>query len=128
MPGAGDSRCGSLTSGASTAAGGGATGVSPGFRLHQAYTGEPPAVMDALDDVSVELELGHDGSREVNPAGVQIGKGDWLFASLSQSLQQPLLLGVSERHRAGLSPAGGTEAQLSASRSAWTRSDRTKPL
>ena len=54
--------------------------------------------MDALDDVPVELELADDGRREVDPTGVQIGKGDGLVAGLAQPLQQPLLLGVSELH------------------------------
>jgi hypothetical protein len=42
--------------------------------------------MDALDDVSVQLELGDDGGREVNPAGAEFGKSDWLFTGLAQSL------------------------------------------
>jgi hypothetical protein len=67
--------------------------------MEQAHADEPLVVIDALDDVSVQLELGDDGGREVNPAGVQLGKGDRLVAGLAQALEQPLLLGVSERHR-----------------------------
>jgi hypothetical protein len=50
-----------------------------------------PWVMHALDDVSVHLELGHDGGREVNPAGAKLGKSERLGAGLAQALQQPLL-------------------------------------
>jgi hypothetical protein len=42
--------------------------------------------MDALDDVSIQLELGDDGGREVNPAGAELDKSDRLFTSLAQSL------------------------------------------
>jgi hypothetical protein len=56
-------------------------------------------VIDALDDISVQLELGDDGGREVNPGGVQLGKSDRLLPGLAQSLQHPLLLGVKENHR-----------------------------
>jgi hypothetical protein len=43
-------------------------------------------VVDALDDVSVQLELGRDGGWEVNAAGVQIGKSDrWSPAWRSRS-------------------------------------------
>jgi hypothetical protein len=45
-------------------------------------------VIDALDRVSVQLELGHDGGREVNPAGVQLGKSDRLLGGLTQPLEQ----------------------------------------
>ncbi|MGN6170309.1 MAG: hypothetical protein ACTHQQ_19375 [Solirubrobacteraceae bacterium] len=37
-------------------------------------------VIDTLDRVSVQLELGNDCGREVNPAGVQLGKSDLLLA------------------------------------------------
>jgi hypothetical protein len=69
-----------------------------GFWIEQAHSGQPPVVIDAVDQVSVELELADDGGWEVNPAGVQLGKSDGLVARPAQSLQQPLLLGVSERH------------------------------
>jgi hypothetical protein len=36
---------------------------------------------------------------KVNPASLQLGKLDRLVAGLAQSQQQPLLLGVSGRHR-----------------------------
>lgn len=71
----------------------------PGFWLEQAYADQPPVVIDALDHVAGQLELGDDGGRERNPAGVQLGKTDRLVAGLAQALQQPLLLDVSERHR-----------------------------
>jgi hypothetical protein len=72
--------------------------------MEQAQADEPPVVMDALDEISVQLELGGDGGREVNPAGVQFGECDGLVAGLAQALQQPLLLGVSERHRRDCGP------------------------
>jgi hypothetical protein len=74
-------------------------GCVPGFWLEQAHADQPPVVIDALDDVAVQLELGDDGGREVNPAGMQLGESDRLVAGLAQSLQQPLLLDVSGRHR-----------------------------
>jgi hypothetical protein len=55
-------------------------------------------VTDALDRVPVQLKLGDHDGREVNPAGVKIGKSDGLVAGLAQSFQQPLLLGVSAHH------------------------------
>src|ERR1035441_5983533 len=77
-------------------------GGVPGFWLEQAHADQPPVVIDALDHVSVQLELGDDGGRERDPAGVQLGKSDRLVAGLAQALQQPLLLDVSERHRRGV--------------------------
>ena len=74
-------------------------GCSRGFWLEQPHADQPPVVIDALDHVSVQLELGDDGGRERDPAGVQLGKSDRLVAGLAQALQQPLLLDVSERHR-----------------------------
>jgi hypothetical protein len=69
------------------------------FWLEQAHADEVPVVKDALDHVSGQLELGDDGGRERDPAGVQLCKSDRLVAGLAQALQQPLLLDVSERHR-----------------------------
>jgi hypothetical protein len=40
--------------------------------MEQAHADQPPLVMDALDDVSVQLELGDDGGWKVNPAGVKL--------------------------------------------------------
>ena len=74
-------------------------GCVSGFWLEQAHADQPLVVIDALDHVSVQLELGDDGGREGNPAGVQLGKSDRLVAGLAQALQQPLLLDVSEHHR-----------------------------
>src|ERR1035437_2148885 len=74
-------------------------GCVSGFWPEQAHADQPPVVIDALDHVSVQLELGDDGGRERNPAGVQLAKSDRLVAGLAQALQQPLLLDVSERHR-----------------------------
>ena len=48
--------------------------------MEQTHAGQPPVVIDALDHVSVQLELGDDGGREVNPAGVKLGKSDRLVA------------------------------------------------
>jgi hypothetical protein len=67
--------------------------------MEQAHADEPLVVIDALDDVSAQLELADDASREVNPAGEELGKGDRLVAGPAQALEQPLLLAVSERHR-----------------------------
>jgi hypothetical protein len=64
-----------------------------------AHADRPPVVMDAFDDVSVQLELGDDRGREVNPAGAEFGESDRLFTGLAQSLEQPLLLDDRERHR-----------------------------
>jgi hypothetical protein len=50
-----------------------------------ACAGEQPGVIDALDRVSVQLELGYDGGWEVNPAGAQLGERDGLVAGLVQS-------------------------------------------
>ena len=75
--------------------------------MEQAHADQPPVVIDALDRVSVQLELADDGGREVNPASVQLGKRDRLVAGLAQALQQLLLLSVSGRHRPGLSPSSG---------------------
>jgi hypothetical protein len=69
------------------------------FWMEQAHADQLLVVIDALDDVSVQLELADDGGWEGNPAGVQLGKSDGLAAGLAQSVQQPLLLGVSKRHR-----------------------------
>jgi hypothetical protein len=67
--------------------------------MEQSHAYRPPVVIDALDDVSVELKLGHHGGGEVDPAGVQLVKGDRLVPALAQSLKQPLLLDVKENHR-----------------------------
>ena len=56
------------------------------FRTEQAHADALPVVIDALDDVSVQLELGDDGGREVNPAGVKLGKSDRLVTGRAQSL------------------------------------------
>jgi hypothetical protein len=42
--------------------------------MEQAHADESLVVIDALDDVSAQLELGHDCGREVNPAGVKLGR------------------------------------------------------
>jgi len=81
-------------------------GYVRGFWLEQAHADQPPVVIDALDRVAVQLdrvavqlEPGDDGGWEVNPASMQLGESDRLVAGLAQSLQQPLLLDVSGRHR-----------------------------
>ena len=71
-------------------------GCSEGFWLEQAHPDQPTVIIDALDRVSAQIELAHDGGREVNPAGVQLSEGDGLLAGLAQPLEQPLLLGVSD--------------------------------
>jgi hypothetical protein len=72
--------------------------------MDQSHAYRPSVVIDALDDVSVQLELGDDGGREVNPGGVQLGKSDRLVTGLAQSLQQPPLLGVKENHQSDSRP------------------------
>jgi hypothetical protein len=62
---------------------GGGVGWLPRSRMEQAHADELPVVIDALDRVSVELELGDEGGWEVNPAGMELG---------------PLLLGVGACH------------------------------
>jgi hypothetical protein len=76
----------------------GCGGCVPRFWIDQPHANKPPVLIDALDRVSVQLELADDGGREVNPASVQLGKRDRLLACLAQALQQPLLLSVSECH------------------------------
>jgi hypothetical protein len=66
--------------------------------MDQAHADELAVVIDALDRVSAQLELGDDGGWEVNPAGMELGKSDRPVAGLAQSLQQPLLLCVGARH------------------------------
>jgi hypothetical protein len=70
-----------------------------GFWIEKPHADRPPEFTDALDDVSVQLQLGDDGGREVNPASAKLDESDRLFTGLAQSLQQPLLLDVPERHR-----------------------------
>ena len=72
------------------------------FEHADAY--QPPLVIDALDRVSVQLKLAHDGGREVNPARAQLGKSDRLVAGSAQSLKHSLLLAISERHRPDCRP------------------------
>jgi hypothetical protein len=64
----------------------GAGGSVWGFWLEQAHADRPAVVIDTLDDVSVELELCHDGGRERDPGCVQFGERDRLVAGLAQSL------------------------------------------
>ncbi len=77
---------------------GGCVGRVGRFWIEQAHADQPPVVIDALDRVSVQLELADDGGWEANPARVKLGKSDRLLVGLAQALQQPLLLGVSECH------------------------------
>ena len=80
-----------------------------GFWIEQAHPDEEPVVIDAVDDISVQLELGNDRGRECDPAGVQFRKRDRLIAGLAQSLEQALLLNVSGRHRPDCRPFRETE-------------------
>lgn len=57
-----------------------------GFWAEQAHADHPPVVIDTLDRISVQLELRNDRGREVNPAGVQLGKSNRLLAGLTQPL------------------------------------------
>jgi hypothetical protein len=72
---------------------------------------QPPVVIDALDRVSVQLELAHDGGREVNPVRAQLGKSDRLVAGSAQSLKHSLLLGINERHRRDCRPERALRAR-----------------
>ena len=59
-------------------------------------------LIDALYDISVQLELGNEGGGERDPGGMQFGERDRLVAGLAQLLEQPLLLrsvGVIDRCR-----------------------------
>jgi hypothetical protein len=60
-------------------------GCVGGLWLEQAHADQPPVAIDALDRVSVQLELTDDGCREVNPAIVQLSKGERLVAGLAQT-------------------------------------------
>jgi hypothetical protein len=57
-----------------------------GFWMEKSHAEQPPGFVDAFDDVSVQLELGDDGGREVDPVGAELGKSDGLFTGLAQSL------------------------------------------
>jgi hypothetical protein len=98
-----------------------AGGCISGFWLEQSHAGQPAVVMNTLDDVSGELELRDDGGRERDPAGMQLGESDRLVAGLAQSLQQPLLLGVSGRHRPDCHPSAGVWAPSSFFQATWQR-------
>jgi hypothetical protein len=63
-----------------------AAGRFPGFWIAHAHPGQPPLVIDAVVEVSVQLELADDGGWEVNPAGVKIGKSDGRDAGPAQAL------------------------------------------
>jgi hypothetical protein len=96
-----------------------------GFGIEKPPADRPPVVLDAFDDVSAQLELGDDGGRAVNPAGVQLGESDGLFTGLAQSLEQPLLLGVRERHRPIVASSElGDASSVSESRSRVSPSSR----
>jgi hypothetical protein len=69
--------------------------------VEQAHADQPPLVIDALDRVPVHLKLAHDSGWKVNPVRAKLTKGHRLFG-LAQALEQPLLLGVSKRHRQAL--------------------------
>ena len=56
-------------------------GCVGGFWLEQAHADQSPVAIDTLDRVSGQLELAHDGGREVNRTGVQFGESDRLIAS-----------------------------------------------
>jgi hypothetical protein len=73
--------------------------------MEQSHAYQLPVVIGTVDRVSVQLELAHDGGREVNPTGAQRGKRDRLIAGQAQSLKHSLLLGVSERHRPDCRPS-----------------------
>ena len=47
-------------------------------------------LIDALYDISVQLELGNEGSGERDPGGMQFGERDGLVAGFAQLLEQPL--------------------------------------
>jgi hypothetical protein len=90
-----------LAIGPPRAARAGSRRVLGGGLARQAHPDQPTVIIDALDRVSVQIELAHDGGREVNPAGVQLSEGDRLRAGLAQPVEQPLLLGISGHLRPG---------------------------
>ena len=60
---------------------GGCVGLCRGSWMEHAHADQPSVVIDALDRVSVQLELADDGGRKVNPARVtQLAKSDRLVA------------------------------------------------
>jgi hypothetical protein len=60
----------------------------PRFWADQAHADQPSVVIDARDDIFVQLQFGDHGRREVNTSGVQLGKSDRLVAGLVRELQQ----------------------------------------
>jgi hypothetical protein len=58
--------------------------------MEQAHPDQPTVIIDALGRVSAQIELAHDGGREVYPVGVQVIEGDRLLAGLAQPFEQPL--------------------------------------
>src|SRR5450755_2139202 len=89
-----------------------------GVGLQQADADLPAVFVDALDHVSVELELADDYGGEVNPAGAQLVERHWLVARAPCSLEHPQLLGFGDRHRQDPSPhilPGASRTYVSAS-------------
>jgi len=44
--------------------------------MEKAHANHSPVLVDPLDNVSVHLELAHDGSREVDPVAAQLGESE----------------------------------------------------
>ncbi|MGO9790077.1 MAG: hypothetical protein ACLP8S_11480 [Solirubrobacteraceae bacterium] len=58
-------------------------------------------LVEALDQIPVDLKLAEDYGGKVNPAGAQLADRHWLLARAPQSLNHSQLLGFNERHRPG---------------------------
>lgn len=72
----------------------GAGGCDRGFWLEQAHAEQPAVLIDALYDVSVQLELRDDGGWERDPGGMQRGERERLVAGLAAAA---LAAAVAER-------------------------------
>ena len=77
-----------------------------GFWLEQAHADQPAVLVDALYDVSVQLELGYDGGRERDPDVVQLGERERLVAGLAHVVESAAVCLASVGRLAGRSQQG----------------------
>ena len=54
-----------------------------GFWLQKAHAGQTRSVPGPLEEISAQLELGHDRRGEVDPDRVKLGERDRLIAGLA---------------------------------------------
>jgi hypothetical protein len=93
-----------------------------GFGLEQADAEESAVLVDALDHVSVELELADDDGGKVNPTGAQLIERHWLLARVPELLKHPKLLGFNERHRPDSLAHSRVPKQLASAPPPWVAS------